>query len=138
MTHLLKAAVADNSPRKALQARNDSTTEKVRQLHQRHKELREGWGRNRWPLLVAARGRGDPTVTAGQFIRQPQGTGVVNSPTYAANWHDQKPLGHYDYVFGGKGGGIYGGGPRLAVACVRASLMVGIVWRRRCRDMIRL
>ena len=32
------------------------------------------FGRKRWPLLVAARGWGDPNVTEGKYVRPPQGT----------------------------------------------------------------
>jgi hypothetical protein len=77
-------------------------------------------------------------VTAGQFTRQLQGTGEVNFPMYAATRYDQKPLGYYDYVFGGKGGGIYGGGARVGGSMCAGKFDGGIVWRRRRRDMIRL
>jgi hypothetical protein len=54
---------------------------------------------------------------------------------YAATWYDLKPLGYYNYMSGGKGGVFYGGGVRIGGACVRGSLMAGIVWCR-CRRFI--
>jgi hypothetical protein len=113
MTRLLKAAVADDKLRQQLQSSANHAARSVREMHKHHQECREGWGRQRWPLLVAVRGWGDPTVPKGAYRRAPQGTREVNFPIYAATWYDQKPLGYYDYVFGGKGGVIYGGGARV-------------------------
>jgi hypothetical protein len=42
------------------------------------------WGRQRWPLLSAARGWGDPRVTHGKFQRPPQGSIELPFPIYAA------------------------------------------------------
>lgn len=113
MTRLLKAAVEDHKPRQTLQSARDHAARSVRDLHKHHDECRQGWGRQRWPLLVAARGWGSHDVTLGQINRPPQGTETVEFPLYAATWYDKKPLGYYDYVFGGKGGVIYGGGARV-------------------------
>ena len=79
---------------------------------------REAWGRERWPLLVAARGWGDPRVTAGAWVRPPQGTASLDFPIFAATWYDNKDLGYYNYITGGPdgGGGITGGGVRLGGA----------------------
>lgn len=81
-------------------------------------EERQAWGRQRWPLLVAARWWGDPRVTAGQWVRPPQGTASLDFPIYAATWYDNKELGYYNYITGGRDGGarIEGGGIRVGGA----------------------
>jgi hypothetical protein len=80
-----------------------------------HEEDRQSWGRQRWPLLVAARGWGDPRVTAGKSVRPPQRTTSLDFPIFAATWYDNKELGYYNYISGGLGGGggIEGGGLRV-------------------------
>jgi hypothetical protein len=113
MMRLLKAAVADDKPREQLQNSAAHAAREVRAIHKYHQQIRESWGRARWRLLVAERGWGDPTDTNGAYPRTLQGTQEVNFPMYAATWYDQKLLGYYDYVFGGKGGCIYGGGARV-------------------------
>jgi Glycine-rich domain-containing protein-like len=81
-------------------------------------EERQAWGRQRWPFLVAARGWGDPRVTEGKWVRPAQGTTSLDFPIYAATSYDNKELGYYNYISGGRegGGGIEGGGIRLGGA----------------------
>jgi hypothetical protein len=114
MMRLLRIAAMDHNPYQTIMDRNSVVAHISRRIRS-HAEARQSWGRERWPLLVAARGWGDPTVTHGKFVRPPQGTAKLNFPIYAATWYDEKQLGYYDYVTGGKGGGgaIEGGGVRV-------------------------
>jgi hypothetical protein len=73
-------------------------------------QRREQWGRQRWPLLCAARGWGDPKVTHGKWKRPPQGTMELPFPVYAATWYDNVGLYYYNYL---TGRGIEGGGMRI-------------------------
>ena len=54
------------------------------------------FGRKRWPLLVAARGWGDPDVTEGKYVRPPQGTMELGFPVYSGTWYGRTPLGYFD------------------------------------------
>jgi hypothetical protein len=55
-------------------------------------EHTKAWGRQRWPLLCAARGWGDPRVTHGKFQRPPQGSVELPFPIYAATVSDSRFL----------------------------------------------
>jgi hypothetical protein len=72
---------------------------------------REAWGRQRWPLLCAARGWGDPRVTHGKWSRPAQGSTELSFPVYAATWYDDRGMQYYNYL---TGHGIEGGGMRIA------------------------
>ena len=76
MTRHLKTALADTTPPTPRQNALKSCERITRrmcdaQLH--HKRVQESWGRRRWPLLVAARGWGNPEVTLGEKNRPSQG-----------------------------------------------------------------
>jgi Glycine-rich domain-containing protein-like len=121
MRRLVKAAIteiSDSGPRNKLSVDLNSSKARVTSTIQFHDEMRQAWGRNRWPLLCAARGFGDATVTEGKFRRPPQGTATLDFPVYAATWYDNKQLGYYDYVTGGRrrDGKIDGGGIRMGAA----------------------
>jgi hypothetical protein len=113
MTRPRNAATSSHAAAQRLRSESDADANLVQQMQQTHQTFREGWGRLRWPLLVAARGWGDPSTPDGQYTRPPQGTLEVDFPMYAATWYDAKPLGYYDYVFGDGGGVIRGGGARV-------------------------
>jgi len=111
MTRLLRTVVADAEPtpyEKAIRNRNIIITQ-IR-IAQSWQGGRPATGRKRWPLLVAARGWGDPRPTLGAYNRPSQGTQTVNFPMYAATWYDRKPIGFYDYLSGGDGVGFFSGG----------------------------
>jgi hypothetical protein len=74
-------------------------------------EREAGMWRQRWPLLVAAKGWGE-------WVRPPQGTASLDFPVYAATWYDDKALGYYNYITGGRdgGAGMEGGGIRVGGA----------------------
>jgi Glycine-rich domain-containing protein-like len=78
--------------------------------HTNNTTARKKWGRQRWPLLCAARGWGDARVTHGKFKRPPQGTTELPFPVFAATWYAVGALGYYDY-FAGRG--VEGGGMRI-------------------------
>jgi hypothetical protein len=113
MTHPRNVALANYTAEQRLRRESDADAKLVQRMQGAHKKSREDWGRLRWPLLVAARGWGDPSTPDGRYTRPPQGTLEVDFPMYAATWYDAKPLGYYDYVFGDRGGVIYGGGARV-------------------------
>ncbi|KUJ16763.1 uncharacterized protein LY89DRAFT_782038 [Mollisia scopiformis] len=75
-------------------------------------ELRKKWRHTRWPLLVAARGWGDPNLTSGAYSRPSQGTRDLPFAIYGATWYDNKPLGYHDYpnLARDAENGIVGGG----------------------------
>jgi hypothetical protein len=73
-------------------------------------ELVQVWGRQRWPLLCAARGWGDATVTHGQFKRPPAGSTELPFPVYAATWYENRDLDYYNYL---NARGVEGGGMRV-------------------------
>jgi Glycine-rich domain-containing protein-like len=116
MMRLLKAAVADPRPtpyEMALHRRNHIIAN-IHNAQYNHRKTQESLGRTRWPLLVAARGWGNPNVTFGAYNWPSQGTQTVDFPMYVATWYDLKPLGFYDYTYGGDGVGVIkGGGARL-------------------------
>jgi hypothetical protein len=111
LSRLLRGAL-QHDLRSSTKANRASTEKRVETLQRWAREKREEWGRERWPLLVRARGWGDPAVTAGRWKRPPQGTNELNFPIYAATWYDNKQLGYYDYVRGGRAGpgAVEGGG----------------------------
>jgi hypothetical protein len=76
---------------------------------------RQRWGRERWPLLVAAQGWGDPDCRPGK-VRE--GTEDLPFPIYNATWYDNKALGCYNYINGERNGGNgeEGGGIRVGGA----------------------
>jgi hypothetical protein len=115
MKRVFKVATKDMGSRGKLLSNQKSQAASINLRIQRHREDREGWGRRRWPLLVAARGWGDLRVTEGQWVRPFQGSTSLDFPIYAATWYDRRDLGYYNYITGGKNhnGGIDGGGLRV-------------------------
>ena len=71
---------------------------------------RQEWGRQRWPLLCAARGWGESFPTCGEWKRPYQGTTELPFPVYAATWYEDRALDYYNYL---EGRGIEGGGMRV-------------------------
>lgn len=91
MKRLVKAAV-DSGPRRSAISNRDGRIRKIPNEMRHHEKMRQAWGRARWPLLVAARSFGDPTMTQGKYVRPPQGTADLNFPVYPATWYDNKQL----------------------------------------------
>ena len=118
MKRLVQVAKSELGERSSLQTNQAASAKRIQEKISEHQIERQAWGRERWPLLVAARGWGDPRVTEGKWVRPPQGTASLDFPIYPATWYDNKELGYYDYVFGGRegGGGIEGGGVRVGGA----------------------
>lgn len=118
LSRLFRAATVDRSQHATLLANRSGQEAVFRQIVRNSDELRAIWGRQRWPLLVAARGFGDPSVTAGAYVRPSQGSPELAFPIYPATWYDDKQMGYYDYVKGGKtgSGAIEGGGVRVGGA----------------------
>ena len=85
------------------------------QWYVRHQQ---DFGRKRWPLLVAARGWGDPNVTQGKYVRPPQGTMELGFPVYSGTWYGRTPLGYFDYF---ADGGMAGGGMRMGAECAHGT-----------------
>lgn len=110
-TSLMKR-LTDSSNRKTLEANRGAVARSIKEQIRLQDEFRAAWGRNRWTLLVQARGWGYTKPTMGHVRREPQGSTSLDFPIYAATWYDKKELGYYDYVSGGRGGGgtIEGGG----------------------------
>ncbi|CAK7201594.1 hypothetical protein SEUCBS139899_004302 [Sporothrix eucalyptigena] len=108
------------SPLANLEANRERAAVRAQNIQREARLAREMWGRERWPLLVKARGWGDPKVTAGEWVRPSQGSNSLSFPIYAATWYDDKQLGYHSYIRGGRsatgaltvesGGLVAGGG----------------------------
>ena len=138
MTRLLKAAVADDKPRQQLPNSAINAARKVREMHKHHQECHEGWGRQRWPLLVAARGWGDPSVTAGKYPRHLRAQERLIFPCMRLRGMIRSRWGIMIMCLGARTALYTAVGRGRVVACARGSSMGGIVWRHRRRIRVRI